>query len=71
MIEGFSDFAIDERIIITYLPKTIEAQIIADAVYPKVKVQPREGINFTLLSIEAVRVTIHISEIGFIRTSAF
>lgn len=55
-IEDFSDFAIDEKVILAYDPKSISVTITADMVYPKVSVQPREGINFVLLSIDAVRL---------------
>jgi len=55
-IEDFSDFAINQKVILAYDPKSISVNITADVVYPKVGVMPREGINFTLLEIEAVRL---------------
>lgn len=55
-IADFSDFAINNKLIIAYDEKTIGVRFEGDVLYPKIGVQPREGINFTLLEINAVRL---------------
>lgn len=55
-IETFSEFAIDNRIIIAFDPSSITARFEGDVLYPSVAVQPREGVNFTLMEIDAVRI---------------